>query len=208
MALTRKFLSALGIEADKVDEIINAHSETVDGLKTELAKFKEAAEKLPDVQKELDTLKAAAEQSGKDPYKVKYEAIKEDFENYKKEISAKETKVAKTEAYRALLKEAGVAEKRIDAVLRVSDIDGIKLDKDGKIEDAAKLRESIKTEWSDFIATESVKGANNPTPPQNNGAAPKSREEIYKKDDKGRFLLDASQRQAALAEMLQKGMNS
>ena len=28
MALTRKFLSALGIESDKVDEIISAHTET------------------------------------------------------------------------------------------------------------------------------------------------------------------------------------
>ena len=29
---------------------------------------------------------------------------------------------------------------------------------DGKIEDADKLLASIKTEWSDFITTESVKG--------------------------------------------------
>ena len=35
MALTRKSLAALGIEADKVEEIINAHVETVNGLKDE-----------------------------------------------------------------------------------------------------------------------------------------------------------------------------
>ena len=34
MALTRKFLAALGIEADKIDEIINAHSETVDARRS------------------------------------------------------------------------------------------------------------------------------------------------------------------------------
>ena len=32
MALTRKFLKALGIEDDKVDEIITAHSDTVNAL--------------------------------------------------------------------------------------------------------------------------------------------------------------------------------
>ncbi len=38
MALTRKFLAALGIEDDKVDEIIQAHTETVNGLKDEIVK--------------------------------------------------------------------------------------------------------------------------------------------------------------------------
>ena len=167
MALSRKFLSAMGIEADKIDEIINAHTETVDGLKDELAKYKADAGKVPAIQKELDDLKAAAEKDGKDPYKVKYEAIKEDFENYKKDIAAKEEKTAKSAAYKALLKEAGIAEKRLDAVLKVSDIDGVKLGKDGKIEDADKLLESVKTEWADFITKETVKGADPATPPAN-----------------------------------------
>lgn len=165
MALTRKFLSALGIEADKIDEIINAHTETVDGLKDDLSKAKAEAGKLPAVQKELDDLKAAAEKDGKDPYKVKYEAIKEDFENYKKGIADKETKANKSAAYKALLKEAGIADKRIDSVLRVSDIDGIEIDKDGKIKDADKIKESVKTEWADFIVKESTKGADPATPP-------------------------------------------
>lgn len=36
MALTRKFLKALEIEGDKADQIIEAHTETVDGLKASL----------------------------------------------------------------------------------------------------------------------------------------------------------------------------
>ena len=166
MALSRKFLSALGIDADKVDEIINAHTETVDGLKNELAKVKEAAEKLPEVQKELDSLKKAVkEQDGKNPFEVKYNAIKEEYDNYKKTVESEKAKATKTDAYRALLKEAGVNEKRIEAVLKVSNVDGVELDKDGKIKDADKLIASVKTEWSDFIVTESTKGANPPTPP-------------------------------------------
>ena len=41
MALTRSFLKALGIEEEKIGEIINAHSETVSGLKAEIEKYKD-----------------------------------------------------------------------------------------------------------------------------------------------------------------------
>lgn len=201
MALTRKFLSALGIDADKIDEIISAHTETVDALKQERDEYKATADKLPSVQKELNDLKTAAEKDGKDPYKVKYEAIKEEFENYKNEQTAKETKAQKQAAYKALLAECGVAEKRIDAVLRVSDVDSIKLDKDGKIEDAAKLKKAIADEWSDFIVTKSQQGANTATPPQNNGNTTMTKADILK-------IKDTRERQKAIAEhidLFQKG---
>ena len=202
MAFSRKFLSALGIEADKVDQIIDAHTEVTDALKSERDKYKAEAEKLPKVQEELETLKTEQAKTGKDPYKVKYEAIKEEFEAYKNEQTAKATKASKTDAFRALLKECGVSEKRIDAVLRVSDIDGLELDDDGKLKNVADLRKSVKEEWSDFITTESVKGAQTATPPKNNGGTSMTRDEIYKKDDSGRFVYDASQRQAALSKLI------
>ena len=201
MAFTRKFLSALGIEADKVDQIIDAHTEVTDALKAERDKFRADAERLPKVQEELDGLKAEKDKSGKDPYKVKYEAVKEELENLKKDQAAKETKAAKSDAYRALLKECGVSEKRIDAILKVTDLDSLEME-DGKIKNAADLRKSIKEEWADFIQTDSTKGANTATPPENKGGALKSREEIYKRDDSGRFVLDASQRQDALAQLI------
>lgn len=200
MAFTRKFLSALGIEADKVDQIIDAHTEVTDSLKAERDQYKADAEKLPGVQKELDDLKAETAKNGKDPYKVKYEAAKEELDNYKKEQAAKETKAAKSDAYKALLKECGVSDKRIDAVLKVTDLDSLEME-DGKFKNAADLRKSIKTEWADFITAESVKGSNPATPPENNKGGALTREDIYKRDDHGRFLLDASQRQAALAQI-------
>ena len=49
MALTRKFLLALGIEDSKIESIIDAHSETVDALKKERDDYKAQAEKLPEV---------------------------------------------------------------------------------------------------------------------------------------------------------------
>lgn len=166
MALTRKFLAAMGIEDAKVDEIIAAHTDTVNGLKDEIEKYKADAEKLPGVTKERDDLKKAAEQESKDPYRVKYDAIKEEFDKYKAETTAKETTRQKEAAYRELLKAAGVSEKRIGAVLKVTDLKGLKLDAEGKLEDAENLTSTIKSEWADFIATEEDKGADVPKPPR------------------------------------------
>lgn len=197
MALTRKFLAALGIEADKVDEIINAHTETVDAIKHERDELKADAEKLTAVQKELDDLKnEAAKYGGKDPWKVKYDALKEDFDTFKNEQAAKETAAKKSAAFRELLKEVGVREKRIDAVLRVSDLDGVELDEDGKIKDAAKLKKTLAEEWEDFIDSTSQQGANTATPPSGKGSGKTmTKDEIMS-------IKDPVARQNAIAENL------
>lgn len=170
MALTRKMLKAMGIEDEKIDQIIDAHTETVDGLKADIEKYRTDAEKLPGVQKELETAQAGLEAGKKDSWKVKYDAIKEEFEGYKSEQTKKETRAAKESAYRNLLKATGINEKRIESVLKVSDVDSLELDDKGAIKDAAKLTDSIKTEWADFISTTMTKGAESHTPPQiNNG---------------------------------------
>lgn len=218
MALTRKFLSALGIEGDKVDEIINAHSETVEalkeerdkarkeaeGFKNEVENYKEEAGKIPSLQKELDALRKTVEEAeeadGENAWKVKYDAMKEErdnlkseFDSYKNETVAKETKAAKEKAYRKLLKEVGISDKRIDSVVRVTDLDKIELDDEGKIKDSADQKKSIKEEWADFISTESEKGAQTATPPANNGGTTKTKEEIM-------AIKDRSERQKAIAE--------
>lgn len=193
MSLTRKFLSALGIEDDKVDEIIGAHTETVNALKEQRDAYKADAEKLPGVQKDLDDMKAAAEKNGKDAYKVKYEALKEEFEDYKDQQKQKETHARKEDAYRELLKEAGVSEKRINAVLKVSDVDAIVIDDEGKIQDAADLKKSIGEEWADFIVREDIKGTKTPNPPAGSG-------KVYKTKDEIMAIKDTRERQSAIAE--------
>ena len=169
MALTRKMLKAMGIEDEKIDQIIEAHSETVDALKTERDEFKENASKLDNVQKELDEAKQTIEKSGKDPFKVKYEAVKEEFDNYKNEITENQTKAEKLNAFKSLLKTAGISEKRIDSVVKVSDdtIKKIELD-DGRIKNAEDLTKSVKEEWADFIPTIEEKGAKVTNPPEKN----------------------------------------
>lgn len=200
MALTRRALKAMGIEDEKIDEIINMHTETVDGLKADVAKYKADAETLPGIQKQLEKAQADLEAGKKDSYKVKYEALKEEFEGYKSEQTKKEARSAKEKAYRELLKQAGVSEKRLDAVLRVSDVDSVELDEKGTIKDADKLTESIKSEWADFIGTTSIQGARTATPPASTGGNGMTKADIYKKDDHGRYVMSAAERQKALME--------
>lgn len=192
MALTRKYLQAMGLEEDKIDSIISAHTEVTDALKKERDSYKEKADKLPEVEKELETLRSEAGDNGKNAWKVKYDAMKEDFDNFKAEIDAKQTADKKIKALKEILKEIGVADKRIDTVAKVTDIDGLKLDNEGKIVDCDVLKTNLKTEWSDFIITEGTKGAHVSNPPSNSGAQ-KSKEDILK-------IKDATERQKAIAE--------
>lgn len=171
MALTRKFLTALGIEPEKIDEIITAHTEVTDALKEERDKYKADAELLPDVTKERDELKAAAEKNKDNPYKAQYEDLKKEYDEYKDGVEKKEKQTKINSAYKSLLKEVGINEKRLDAILRVSDLSKIELDDEGKIKDADEIKKTIKEEWSDFIVKEETHGAQSATPPENGGSA-------------------------------------
>lgn len=148
----------MGIEEDKIDSIIEAHTETVDALKKERDGYKVDAEQLVEVRKQLDDAKNV------DSFKDKYDTLKKEFEDYKQAEANKATKLAKTEAYKALLKEIGISDKRIDSVVRVSDIDAIELI-DGKINKANELKSSLKEEWSDFIVKQQEQGADTVVPP-------------------------------------------
>lgn len=192
-SLSRKFLTTLGIDEDKADAIMEKHQEVLTEVKEERDKYKEEAESVPALQKQVEDLKAQNEGAEKDPYKVKYEALKEDFEAYKKDISDKQTASKKEEAYKALLKEAGVSEKRLSAVMKVTDLKDFELDEEGKPKEKDKHLASIKEEWGDFITSTHSEGAKTSTPPSNGGKTTMTKEEI-------RAISDPIARQKAMAE--------
>lgn len=197
MALTRKFLSALGIEAEKIDEIINAHAETVDALKVERDKYKTNAETLEnekkDVQKELDDLKQANAADAKSREGKDYDALKKEFDDYKADVEAKATKAAKETALRGVLNDLNISEKGIKLALKYQNIDNIELDDDGKVKNATELRKSLKEDWGDYVMKEEEHGAGTPNPPDGNGKSYKSKEEIMN-------IKNRSERQKAIAE--------
>ena len=197
MALTRRLLKGMGLTDEQMDTIIEAHTDTVNGLKADVEKYKADAEQLPKVQRELDTLKAA----GDGGWQEKYEKVKKDFDDYKAEVSTKETKAAKEKAVRAYYESKGITGKSLDIAIRGSgvEIDALELDGD-KIKDTSALDELVNGTFSGLVTTTTREGANTATPPANTGGGKLTKADIYKKDDHGRYVMSAAERQKALIE--------
>lgn len=195
MALTRKYLKTImvgdkGLSDDQIDGIIEMHTETVDGLKEELKTAKESADKLKEVQKELDNLKA----NNGDDYKTKYEKEHSDFEAYKKSITDKETAQAKANAVKAYFESKGITGTNLDIAMRgaTEEIGGVEL-ADGKIEDTKALDTLLSGTYKGLIVSKGSVGANTGNPPAGAGGATKTKEEILK-------IKDTAERQKAIAE--------
>lgn len=165
----KAILSEHNMPVDDLDkaaeEICGRHSADMDSIKEERDGYKKDAETLAAVQKELDDLKAQPS----DGFKEKYEKEHKAFEDYKADIAKKETRASKEAAYKEVLKDAGVAEKHWEKILKYSDVDGVELDEKGKIKMAADLLKSIKEEWADHIESPGQKGAATSTPPTSTG---------------------------------------
>lgn len=149
MALSRKLLKGMGLTDEQVDTIIEAHTETVDGLKADASRYKADAEKLPGVQKELDDLKAA----GNDGYKEKYEKEHKAFEDYRADITAKEIKAAKEKAVRAYFESKNIEGANLNIAMRSSgaEIEAVELE-DGKIKDTASLDALLAGDYAGLVS--------------------------------------------------------
>lgn len=164
------------------NKLIALHLGVVDPLKDDVARYKADADKLLDVQKELDDLKAA----GNEDYKQKYEDEHTALENLRQSIADEKALAEKSSLYRLLLQESGIDPKRIDAVLRVADLTKVEV-KDGKLVDSKALAESIKTEWADFVVKPGAKGDKPDTPPADGGEMTKEAFDTMSLSDKMAF---------------------
>lgn len=188
----------MGLTDEQVESIVEMHTETVDGLKDKLKTAEEKATQLDGVQKELDELKA----KGGDDYKAKYEKEHSDFEKYRADQTAKETKAAKESAVRAYFEGKNITGGNLNIAMRGAkdEINGLELDADGKIKDTSALDALVGGEYAALVVTTQTRGANTATPPAGNGGSKLTRADIYKKDDHGRYVMSTAERQKALAE--------
>ena len=123
----------------------------------------------------------------------KYDDLKTQFDGYKSEQEAKETRMQKQEAYKEILKSLNIPEKRWTAILKTVALDELKLT-DGKLDDVEGLTKQAKEEWGDFIVTSKESGISSPNPPANNGGKTvRTKEEIM-------AIKDTQERQRAIAE--------
>ena len=196
MALTRKLLKGMGLTDEQVDTIIEAHTDTVDGLKTDVSKYRADAEKLPGVQKELDDLKAA----GDGGYKEKYEKEHSAFEALKTDITAKESKAAKEKAVRAYFESKNITGANLDLAMRGCGEEMAALELDGeKIKDTKSLDALVDGTYKGLVSKQTVRvdtGAR-----FNGGGKPMTKDEIMQ-------ITDRAERRAAIAanmDLFRKG---
>lgn len=154
-------------------------------MKSQRDEYKAKADKYDDAKKQLD------EVNGKEDFESKYKALKKEFDDYKSDVKNKQEKAQLENAYKQVLLDCGISEKRIEKILKVSDLSSVKL-KDGKVDNLDEVKKNIEDEWSDFIVKKDVKGTPVPTPPSNGGTK-MTKDEIMK-------IKDATERQKAMID--------
>lgn len=193
MALTRKYLKSVGLTDDQVEGVIEEHQSTLEALKEQNKALKADADKLAEVQKELDDLKA----QGDGGYKEKYEAEAKAHNTLKQQIEAEKTNATKrTVMDKFLTEKVGIQrEAARTLILDAVKWDDVKLDESGALTGADELAKTYADKYKDFVGTTGNQGTPPATPPTGGGPIYKSRAEIMK-------ITDTAARQQAIAENL------
>lgn len=141
MAITHKFLKALGIDEDKAEEILTAHLETVNSIKAERDDLKTKAESVDTLTQERDKLKAdleTAKKNGGDAAK-----IKADFDAFKAQVELDKVNGGKKALVRKALEAAGANPAALDLLLNTVDLDKVELDGE-KLKDGDAVVKGVK----------------------------------------------------------------
>lgn len=188
----------MGLSDEQVETVIEAHTDTVDGLKNELDGLKDKAKELEAVKNELDSLKNA------DNFKDKYDKEHSDFEKYKAEIEAEKAHNEKARAFREALEKANINKAHIDMICDTKTaeklINEIEI-KDGKNVNGGSLTDSIVKNWGNYVEKSENHNANVEKPPSNTGGNLITKEKIMQ-------IKDGSERRRAIAENLELFSNS
>ena len=189
MALTRKLLKSLGLDDEKIESIIEAHGETVEGLKQKLEKAEAEAAKVEGLTTQLNDANDKLAKSG-DAAKVQAA-----FDAFKETIAKEKATASKRSAADALLKEAGYVRESVRAlILKTIDLDKWEADDKGGIKDADAFKNSVKAEYADLASATQTDGTPPATPPAG-GKMKMTKEEIGK-------ITNPAERRAAIAANL------
>lgn len=177
MALTRKLLKSLGLSEEAVEAVIDAHSETVNGLQSRIATLEQQVTTIPDITRERDDLKQKVEASAAGGDKVA--EVQAAFDAYKAEVEGEKTRTAKRGALDTLLRDkVGVArDEARQLILDAMKLDDYELDGTGAIKDADAHVQQLGTKYAAFVAKTDQQGTARVTPPTGGGKG-MTREEI------------------------------
>lgn len=189
---TRAEIRAIIGEActDEIEnKLVALHLGVVDPLKDDLQKYKTEADKIPNLQRQLEDASKGGD------YKEKYETLKNQIEGEKSQH-------AKEKAARAHLKSKGITDDAsLDLAMMAASGEITKLEMDGdKIKDTAGLDGLLDGTLKKLVTSTQTEGTKTPNPQGTGGGS--NYGDIYKKDDKGRYVMSTAERQKAIAEKM------
>lgn len=183
MALTQSLLKSLGIESEQRDAIMTAHQETLESIKAERDGLRDKAAKVPDLEGQIEALKAANDseewqakyekakadgeklQSEFDELKAEADKARAEHEKYVQQVGEEKANAEKLELYKELLREIGLDEKRVGKAARLKDLAELTVE-DGKLADREELAKAEAEEWAEFIPQTSLQVPQFATPPK------------------------------------------
>ena len=188
MALTRNYLKSMGLTEEQVNAIIENHTDSIDGLKAELATARAAAETVEALTKERDELKDKLSKAG-DAAKVQA-----DFDAFRQQVETEKANAAKSAAVRKALKASGVQrEEFLDLLMGKVELDKVEMDGDA-VKDEASFVAPFKAAYAGCFASESEQGTKLQNPPSGGGTR-MTKEQIAKIENR-------DERRAAIAANL------
>ena len=179
MGITKKFLQSMEIPDNKIELIFDEYANAIAGITADRDKYKEQADKLASVEKEL--VKAQAKADELETVSEQLKKVRAEYADYKAGVDADKVKAVKEKAYRQLLQETGISEKAIDKIIKVTDLAGVEIDDKNNVKDKTEIIKNIKNEWSDFIVTQTERGAEVANPPTNTGGSTFEKMSLYDK---------------------------
>lgn len=167
MALTRSMLKGMNLTDEQVSAIIDAHSESIEALKQQRDQYKADAEKLPELQRELDS---GTDWKNKfDTLRAERDNLEQEFSKYKSDIAGKERLANIKSAYRRLLEAEKIGHEDADLIMAATKFDNMELGEDGALAGADSLTENIRKNYARYIPTIDNKGDVPANPPRADG---------------------------------------
>lgn len=173
----KKILSDNGMPLENLEaaasEICGRHKADIDSIKEERDGYKQEAETLADLKKQLKDATDKITAYEKDDYKGKYESEKAEHDKLKADIAGKETYSKKENILRDWMKENQYSEEGSMVILdsREDYVNKLELDKNGKASNLSDITAAIQKKYYMYTPEKKVTKPDSGSPLVNNGNA-------------------------------------
>lgn len=174
--MKRKFLTALGLEKDIIDQIMDEHGITIETMKAKSTEAQDALnETITTLKADIVALKSNSGGDGTnwkadaEEYKLKFENLETEFNTFKDNSEKEKTEELTKQVVSAQLLADGANPKLVGLLIKEFDLSAVELEGDEtagfKPKDWETISKAVKETYADVFGEIKTKGAYVPTPP-------------------------------------------